>query len=195
MLLMLFVGNVYGQKVGVTANFSKFNVDKIQSETANIDYDGSTSLDLNLRIFTKNKWAFRVGAGLDRLNYTVEGAKIVTDYKAQRNDLRGEFGIEKHFMIGNFLDIYPGAYVPITITGEDVIDSNLANIKNGEMTAGLGMVLGANVGILKFLRLGVEFDAAFSDFKNGVWESAETLSVVPLKGIKTNTSFTVGIMF
>lgn len=194
MFIVWGTSETLAQKLSLTANVSKFNVDKIQSEAADIDYAGSTSMDLNLRVFTKNKWAFRVGAGLDRLDYTVAGTQIATDYEARRNDLKGILGVEKHFMLANWIDVYPGVYVPITVTGQDVIDANFDNIKNGDMTAGLGVVLGANVGFLKVIRLGVEFDATFNNFKTQVWESAEQLSLVPLKGIKTNTSFTVGVM-
>jgi len=191
--LLLGFTSTYAQKLSVTANFGQFNIDRIQSETADIDYRGSTSLGINARIFTKNRWAYRFGVGLDRLNYEVGGG-ISTDYSARRNDLRGVVGIEKHFMLGNWIDIYPGAFVPIVVTGEDVIDANLENLNNGDVRAGLGVLLGANVGFLKIFRLGVEFDATFDNFKNQVYESVEQTSVVPLKGIKYNTTFTVGIM-
>ena len=74
---------IQAQGVGVTANFSKFNINKIQSEVADIDYDGSTSMDLNLRIFTKKNWAWRIGAGVDNLQYSV-GDGINTNYNARR---------------------------------------------------------------------------------------------------------------
>jgi len=198
-IIVLTFGTLLGckllqaQKIGVTANISQFNIDRIKSEAADIDYRGSTSMSLNVRLFTSNKWAFRVGAGLDNLNYEV-GNGITTDYEAIRKDLKGILGVEKHFMLGNWIDVYPGAFVPITITGEDVIANNFQNLQNGDVRAGLGVLLGANVGILKIIRLGVEFDATFDNFKNKVWESVEQSSVVPLKGIKTNTTFTVGIM-
>ena len=191
-LLLASVVAMQAQGVGVTANFSQFNINKIQSEVADIDYDGSTSLDLNLRIFTKKNWAWRIGAGVDNLKYSVGGG-VNTDYNARRKDLKGIIGLEKHFMLGNWIDIYPGVFVPIVVTGEDIIDANIANIKNGETRAGMGVVLGANIGFLKILRVGVEFDATFDNFKNTVYDSFEQTSVVPLKGLKRNTSITVGV--
>ncbi len=191
-LLLASVVAMQAQGVGVTANFSQFNIDKIQSEVADIDYDGSTSLDLNLRIFTKKNWAWRIGAGVDNLKYSVGGG-VNTDYNARRKDLKGIIGLEKHFMLGNWIDIYPGVFVPIVVTGEDIIDANIANIKNGETRAGMGVVLGANIGFLKILRVGVEFDATFDNFKNTVYDSFEQTSVVPFKGLKRNTSITVGV--
>ena len=82
-------------------------------------------------------------------------------------------------MLGNWIDLYPGVYVPITVTGEDVIDANLNNLRNGDTRAGMGVVLGANIGFLKILRGGVEFDATFDNFRITVYESVETTSVVP----------------
>lgn len=193
-LILAVFSTAFAQRVSITANISKFNIDKIEDEVADIDYAGSTSLTANLRLYTRNKWAFRVGAGLDNLNYSVNG-NLTTDYKAKRDDLKGIFGIEKHFVIGKWLDIYPGAFVPVVITGDDIIENNLDNIENGDLRAGLGVLLGGNVSVLKFLRLGVEFDATYDNFKNQVRQSAEELSFVPLKGIKPNATFTVGIAF
>ncbi|MEM6629285.1 MAG: hypothetical protein AAF694_06410 [Bacteroidota bacterium] len=193
MLMILFsVVALQAQGLGLTANFSKFNIDRIQSEVADIDYAGSTSLVLNARIFTKKNWAWRIGAGVDNLSYTVGGG-VSTDYQARRKDLKAVIGLEKHFMLGNWIDLYPGVYVPITVTGEDVIDANLNNLRNGDTRAGMGVVLGANIGFLKILRVGVEFDATFDNFRNTVYESVETTSVVPFKGLKRNTSITLGV--
>ncbi len=193
MSILMGVSSLLAQKLSVTANISRFNINKIESETADIDYSGSTSLSINARIFTKKRWAYRFGVGLDKLNYDVGGG-ISTDYSARRNDLRGVVGVEKHFMLGNWIDIYPGAFIPIVVTGEDVISANLNNLENGDVRAGLGVLVGGNVSFLKILRLGVEFDATFDNFKNQVYESVEQTSFVPLKGINYNTTFTIGVM-
>ncbi len=195
LVLIGTTSSVYGQRLSATLNVGQLNLDKVDSEVADIDYQGSSAVSLNLRLFTKNKWAFRFGAGVDRLNYTVTGGRIATDYEAKRKDAKGILGVEKHFQLGRAIDIYPGVFVPITITGTDLIDANLDNIRNGDLRAGLGVVLGGNISLLKILRLGVEFDATYDNFKNQVWESAETLSFAPIKGIQVNTSFTVGVAF
>lgn len=198
-LSMLFtigsISSVYAQRFSATLNVGQLNWDRVDSEVADIDYEGSSSITLNARLFTKNHWAFRVGAGFDQLNYTVSGGRITTDYDAQRRDARGLVGIEKHFQLGRMIDIYPGVVVPIVITGKDLIDANLDNINNGNLRAGLGLVLGANLSLFKFLRVGVEFDATYDNVKTQVWESAETLSFAPMKGIQVNTAFTVGVAF
>lgn len=196
---MLFVlgsiSTVYAQKFSATLNIGQLNWDRVDSEVADIDYEGSSSITLNARLFTKNKWAFRVGAGFDQLNYTVSGGRISTDYDAKRKDAKGLIGVEKHFQIGRSIDIYPGVVVPIVVTGTDLIDTNLDNIQNGNLRAGLGLVLGANLSLLKFLRVGVEFDATYDNVRTQVWESAESLSFAPMRGIQVNTAFTVGVAF
>lgn len=184
----------FAQRVSLTANFSDFRIDNTSSGNTSIDYAGSTSMSANLRLFSKKHWAVRVGAGLDNLQYTVSDG-IQTDYSARRQDLQGIFGLEKHFIIGDFLDIYPGAYVPLTITGDDILSDNYDNIQNGNLRAGLGLVAGANIKLLKILRLGLEFNASYDNFKTTVYESVDNRSLVPFQGLSYTTAFTLGVAF
>lgn len=193
-MTLVGLSSVQAQRISATLNVGSLNLERVTDGNTDINYSGSSSVGLNLRYYTKSKWAWRIGVGLDELNYTV-GDGINTDYAAQRQDLKGYLGLEKHFILANFIDVYPGVFVPITVVGEDVIQQNFDNIKNGDLRAGLGVMLGANFKFLKILRFGVEFDATFDDFKAGVWEGVETLSFVPIKGIHHNTNFTVGVAF
>ncbi|MEZ4777573.1 MAG: hypothetical protein R3D00_30640 [Bacteroidia bacterium] len=194
-LLIIFgISKVQAQRVSATMNFSSFNIDEVSAPNTQINYQGSSSVSANFRYFTKNKWAYRFGAGVDHLDYTV-GDGVNTNYEARRNDLKGIFGIEKHFMIGKSLDIYPGAYIPVVVVGDDKLSANLDNITNGGIRSGLGVVLGANLRVLKIFRVGVEFDATYDDFSTGVRSSVNELSFVPVKGINHNTAFTVGVAF
>ncbi|MEL6133941.1 MAG: hypothetical protein AAFR59_11310 [Bacteroidota bacterium] len=194
LILMTFgVQQAFAQRVSATANFSSFDIDQASSGSTNIDYKGSTSLTLNLRYYTDKKWAIRVGAGLDQLSYTVENGDLSTDYTAQRQDLKGILGIEKHFIVANFLDIYPGAYIPVVLVGENIVQNNIDNIENGGVRAGLGVLLGANIKVLKIFRIGVEFDASYDHFKEGVAAGFNSGSFVPVRGINHTTNFTLGI--
>ena len=149
-------------------------------------------LGLNLRLYSDKKWALRVGAGVDKLTYDVSDG-ISTNYSARRQDVKGLIGVEKHFVLANFLDIYPGVYVPLIVVGEDIISNNYQNISNGNLRSGLGVVMGANIKLLKIFRLGVEFDASYDNFKEGFWQSVDTKSFAPIKGINHTTHFTLGI--
>ena len=194
-LLALFsFTQLQAQRVSATFNLSSFNIDEVAVPGTQIDYAGSTSLSANLRYFTKNKWAYRVGAGVDHLDYTV-GDGIDTNYEAVRTDMKGIFGIEKHFDLGKAIDIYPGVYIPVIVVGDDKLTNNLDNITNGGVRSGLGVVLGANLKVLKIFRLGVEFDASYDDFSAGVRQGVSDLSFVPVRGINHKTAFTVGIAF
>lgn len=194
-LLILGLGltNLQAQRISAMANVSSFDIDKVSSGSTEIDYRGSTSLSANLRLFTRNKWAFRFGAGVDNLNYTVNDG-IQTNYDARRQDLKGIFGIEKHFMLGP-LDIYPGAYIPVTVVGEEIIDDNLQSFQNGGVRSGLGVVLGANIRLLKIIRIGVEFDANYDNFQEAVGASVSDRSFVPIQGLNRTTALTVGFAF
>ncbi|MEO0895866.1 MAG: hypothetical protein AAFY71_05680 [Bacteroidota bacterium] len=191
-LLGLMTLGLQAQRVGLSANFSSFGIDKVSSGNTTINYQGSTSLNANLRVFSKKKWALRLGAGVDNLNYTVSDG-ISTDYAVARQDMRGILGLEKHFMLGRKLDIYPGVYIPVVVVGENVVEDNYDNIVGGEVRSGLGVLLGANVRLFRILRLGVEFDASYDHFKEAVWESAQTRSFIPVRGINYSTAFTIGI--
>ena len=69
------------------------------------------------------------------------------------------------------------------------------NIVGGNVRPGLGVLLGANIRVLKIFRVGVEFDASYNNFREAVWESAQTRSFVPVRGLNHSTAFTVGIAF
>lgn len=170
-------------------------MNQFESPSGDIDYEGSTSVGVDLRLFTKKKWAFRAGLGLDDLNYTVNDG-LQLDYKGRRQDIRGEIGLEKHFpLLGNKLDIYPGIYIPITVTGDDVVADNLYSFRNGDMRAGLGLNLGANLRLLKILRLGVEFDVTYDSFSSKLGQSADEFSLAPFRGLNYGTAFTLGVAF
>lgn len=191
--LFAFFGlsTVQAQRVSALMNFSQYQPNIVAGGT-NIDYSGSVSAGLNLRFHTKDKWAYRLGFGVDNLNYAVTGSDINTNYSARRQDLTGVFGIERHFKVA-FLDIYPGVIVPVTVTGEDKLTQNLNNIQNGSMRAGLGLVGGAQIKLLKIFRVGVEFNATYDNFRTAVRQSLDTQSTVPFKGMHYNTAFVVGI--
>ena len=183
------------QKISVTTHFSKFRINQIESPSGDIDYEGSSTVGLDLRLFTKKKWAFRAGLALDNLNYEVQDG-LQLDYVGRRQDIRGEIGLEKHFLLlGKRLDIYPGIYIPITVTGEDVIADNLYSFRNGDMRAGLGLNLGANLRLLKILRLGVEFDVTYDNFSSKLGQSAEEFSLAPFRGLNYGTALTLGVAF
>lgn len=193
LLILLGVSPLQAQKFSGVLSLSGFHIDNANSGNTNIDYSGSTSFLINARYFTESKLAFRLGVGLDNLNYTVSDS-IMTNYDARRKDLKGVLGVEKHFQIA-FLDFYPGLFIPITVVGEDIITQNFDNIKNGDVRAGLGFIAGANARLFKIFLVGVEFDATFEDFQAGFREGVNDLSFAPIKGVNYNTSFTIGVTF
>lgn len=195
LVTLIGLAPVQAQKFSATLNLSGFNVDRINAPNANIDYTGSSTVSANFRIYSENKWAIRAGAGIDNLNFTVNNLDIDTEYTGRRQDLKGILGLEKHFIIGDFLDIYPGAYVPIIVVGENVLSNNYQNLNSGGLRSGLGVLLGANIKLFKILRVGVEFDASYNNFKEAVWESATSSSFVPMRGIAHTTNFTLGVAF
>ena len=182
------------QRISAMLNFSDFHINDLSNAGTQIDYAGSSSVGLNLRVLPNKKWAIRGGVGLDNLTYTVDGDGINTSYQAQRQDLKGVIGLERHFKLP-LVTVYPGIFVPVTVVGEDIVNDNLQNIQNGNVRAGFGVMLGANLRLLKIFRVGVEFDATYDNFRSGVWESVDQLSLVPFKGISHNTSFVVGVAF
>ncbi|MEO0468597.1 MAG: hypothetical protein AAF206_03175 [Bacteroidota bacterium] len=191
-LIVVFgLSEVQAQKISLVANIGSFDNDIVTS-SGNVNYTGSVSGSLNFRYFTRKKWAWRIGAGVNDLEYTASGLNIATNYSARRQDLTGIIGVEKHFNLAMF-DIYPGIYVPITIVGDDIIANNAQSIRNGDMVAGLGVVLGGQLKLLKILRVGLEFNATYRDFQTAVGRSIDSRSFVPFNGLQYNTNFTVGV--
>lgn len=195
LITLIGLSPAQAQKFSATLNLSGFSVDRISAPNTQIDYTGSSSVSANFRIYSENKWAIRAGAGIDNLSFQVDNFDIDTDYSGRRQDLKGILGLEKHFVIGNFLDIYPGAYIPIIVVGDNVLSNNYQNLNNGGLRSGVGVLLGANIKLFKILRVGVEFDASYNNFREAVWESANTSSFVPMRGITHTTNFTLGVAF
>ncbi len=190
--LFIGLGDLHAQRLSITANINSFESNRVQGDQ--LSFAGSTNLGVNLRWYTRSKFAIRVGAGLENLNYSVSDG-LSTDFDSKRQDLKGVVGLEWHPTIGDWLDIYPGLYMPLTITGDDVVAQNINQFSGGNFSAGLGAVIGANIRFLKILRVGVEFDAKYENFKSAAWESISSTSVAPLKRINYNTNLTVGVLF
>jgi hypothetical protein len=182
------------QRISALVNVNNYQPNNIAQGGTNVAYNGTMSGSLNFRYYTKDKWAYRVGFGIDNLDYSVTGTDIQTNYDARRQDLKGVFGIEKHFKAA-FLDLYPGVYIPITVVGDDKINQNIQNIQNGTVRAGFGLVGGAQIKILKIFRVGVEFNATYDNFATAVRQSLDTQSTVGFRGMQYNTSFVAGIAF
>ena len=53
---------------------------------------------------------------------------------------------------------------------EEVVQNNIQAVESGRLRSGLGVILGANVKVFKIMRLGVEFDASYDNFKQGIQE-------------------------
>ncbi|MEO1450066.1 MAG: hypothetical protein AAFV07_11095 [Bacteroidota bacterium] len=129
LIAMIGLAPAQAQKFSATLNLSGFNVDRISAPNTQIDYAGSSSVSANFRIYSENKWAIRAGAGIDNLRFSVDNLDVDTDYSGRRQDMKGILGLEKHFIIGDFLDIYPGAYVPIIVVGDNILSNNYQNLK------------------------------------------------------------------
>lgn len=186
------------QTFSAIANVRAFQVDKVTTDADSLSYNatGKFNGSLNLRFFVKGKWAIRAGVGLENVRYEVNNGELGGDsYEARRNDLKGVLGIERHFSIFDAAYIYPGLFVPITVVGEDRVQQNFDNIENGNMRAGLGAVLGVNVAVLKVMRVGVEFDATYDNFKSTFWDSMNQQSTAPFQGLSYNTHITFGVAF
>lgn len=195
-VLTMFAMGLHAQRIGATLNISSFDVNKIQNSNANlsdVSIVGSTAATLNLRYFTKSKFAIRGGAGIENLSYTLNDG-LSTDFNVKRNDMKFLAGVEWHPLLSSFIDIYPGVYVPLTFIGQERGGLETATGDN-TFSSGLGGVLGANIRILKFLRVGVEFDTKYENFRSAAVDAINEGSASPLGRLNYNTSFTVGVTF
>lgn len=160
--------------------------------TNGYDLTGTSSFTLNLRILSKGNWALRLGAGYQDIEYTLAQPTGSELYSALRKDYLFSIGFEKHFHFP-ILDIYPGIVVPVAYVGDDEINQNV-NIENGKLNVTPGVILGANVRLLRIFRVGVEFYATYENFKQQFIEN-NAIKELQLKDINYNTEFVIGVAF
>jgi len=199
-LVFNFTANA--QRIGLNLNVQAFNINFADNEDGDSislkNYDGSVSFSGNLKIFSEKKWAYRIGAGWQNIEYKVAGNGLETDYRAKRHNFTGILGLEKHFDIA-FLDVYPGIYIPITYVGEDTLlgetDQFFEGVKNGNLHAGLGFLLGVNLKILKVLRVGTEFTIGYERFKQDLSSTIESDERFKIRNFGFGTEVVVGFAF
>lgn len=187
------------QRVSLIGNVKAFGIDKVSGlDSTDVNYTGETSFSVNLRIFDRNQWAFRLGAGLDKLQYSFDDA-LSTNYDVVRESITSYIGLEKHFGTGMFTP-YLGVFVPVTINGKDKVKNNFNNIveqiDNGSVSAGFSLLGGLNLRLFRIFRLGGEASLGFSQFKNEVLDNlSSNPSSIKLKNLEFNTEITFGIAF
>ncbi len=194
---MLFLGmqQAQAQRLSATLNLNSLEKNDFSTTNGQFELDKSANVSLNLRYYTQSKIGFRAGVGVENLNYDVNStAGVATDFQSKRKDLKGIFGVEWHPTLGKWMDIYPGMYVPITVVGKDLINSNIDNLSDGGFSAGLGAVLGVNIKVLKIFRAGVEFDAQYQNFKAATVDAVNNVSFQPYQRMNYTANFTFGIM-
>ncbi len=187
------------QRVSLIGNVKAFGIEKVEGlDSTEVNYKGETSFSVNLRIFDKNQWAFRLGAGLDKLTNQF-GDTLTTNYDVKRESITTYLGLEKHFGTG-MLTPYLGVFVPLTFNGKDNVRNNLSDIveqiDNGSVSAGFSLLGGLNLRLFRILRIGGEASLGFSQFKNEVLNNlSSNPSSIKLKNLEFNTEITFGIAF
>lgn len=188
------------QRIMLTANIRAFGIEKVgTANNTQVDYTGTTSFSGNLRLLSKGKWALRLGAGVNNLNYTFQGDSLNTNYDAVRQNMTAYLGIEKHFGSG-LLRPYLGMFVPITFNATDKITDTYNNavsqFKDGTATAGLSLLGGLHLSLFKILRVGAEVNLGFSQFKEEVLDNlSNDPSSIKMKNLDFATEVSIGLAF
>lgn len=178
-------------------NLSSDNLEVDQTAEDNgavIDYLNSNSKSLNFRYYTRTKWAFRLGAEIDEIDYQF-GSLVDSFQEATRTDIVALFGFEKHFVLGGWIDIYPGVVFPVTFTGDETTSGDaFSQLSVQDIFASPGVVLGTNVKLLKVLRLGLEADMTYDNFKADII-GAESFNDIKVSDLDFNLYATIGVAF
>ena len=194
-MLMIGLQNAQAQKFSATLNYNNKDKSNVSTTNGDIEELKSANLSLNARYYTSSKFAFRAGVGVENLNYSVDTQSgLTTDFESKRKNLQGLVGLEWHPTLVSAIDIYPGLYVPVTVVGDDLLNTNIDNLADGGFNAGLGAVLGANVKFLKVFRVGVELDARYQNVKEATVGAVNGRSLQPYKGMNYAANLTFGIM-
>lgn len=191
---------VFAQSISLIANIKAFGIQKVEGASGTAtEYNGETSFSGNLRLFSKNHFALRLGIGLNNLEYSFADS-LNTNYSAVRESMIAYLGAEKHFGNG-FLTPYLGVYIPLTFNSKDKIKDiggNLLNdLTDGEkFKAGFSLLAGLNVKLLKVLRLGVEANVGFDSFKEEIFEPLlQDPSSIQFKNLDVALEATIGVAF
>ncbi len=195
---MAFCSTTSAQRISIIANIKTFGIDKVTGISGtDTEYKGESSFSGNLRLFDKNHFALRLGVGLNNLKYSFTDS-LQTNYDAVRESMTAYLGIEKHFT-GGFLTPYLGVYMPLTFNSKDEIKDILGNVAgqfDGEgIKAGLSLLGGLNLSLFKILRVGVEANVGFDNFKKEIFEPLFDGSSVQFKNLDVALEATIGVAF
>jgi len=200
LLVLVFIGlfglTANAQIFGLTFNYGSANLstDFIDSDDVELQYLQNTTNSLNARFYTRTRWAFRLGAEVDEINYQF-GSIVDSFQEASRTDLVALLGFEKHFMLAGFIDIYPGVVFPITFTGEEELAGEpLSQLSVQDVFASPGIVLGTNLKLLKILRVGLEADMTYDNFKADII-GAQAFNDIKVSDLDFNLYATIGVAF
>jgi len=185
------------QDFSATLNISALNTNKFSADrqAVKVSYDGGFAAALNLRLYSKHRWALRIGGGVENVNYSVTNSTNSTiTYEGSRQNICGSIGLEKHlFAFNKKFNAYAGGFVPVVFVGDDKISATYNNIANSASGAGLGIVLGGNMRI-EHVRFGLEYNWSYTQFKTSVWDNASTLSSASLRNTNKQLAVTIGIL-
>lgn len=186
------------QRFGVTVNYRIGNLyEPLQNSSEIYNYLEESAMSLNIRLYNIRNWALRIGAGYRNLDYSIDNTGLSVDYNAFRRDYTLLLGLEKHFLLGDIFDVYPGIVIPIAYIGQDQLENQFAeNIDNGDFVASFGVLFGANMRIFRVLRIGAEFTGTYDEFKQKVLSNfPNNTSNIKLQNLHFYTDITVGLTF
>ena len=194
--------SIQAQKVMATLNFKGLGITKAEAgDSTVIDYDRELSVAANIRFFEKNQWAFRLGAGFNKLEYNILGDDGITaNFDVARKSMTAFIGVEKHFGKKAFRP-FVGVFVPLTFNGDDQVRDIFSDfseqIDNGGLKTGFAVLTGLNVRLFRVLNIGVEFNAGFDRFKSEVLDNLTQtkISNIKLRNLDYNTEFVIGVAF
>ncbi len=190
----------YGTRFSVMLNVRtpftlRKNLLEEEDRDDNFIFDSMSAMSLNLRFYNIRGWALRVGAGYQKLNYSITQSGVNIDYEAYRRDYTLLLGVEKHFEFVNF-DFYPGIVIPISYVGDEIIESEiLPNIANNALHGNFGVLLGGQVKLFKVLRVGVEAYCMYGQFRQEVWNNFNARQEVKVQNLDLAFDFVIGVAF
>jgi len=190
----LFIANtVHAQKFSAIANFQTFGLKKVTG--TNLNYEGETSFSINTRFYDKNRWAFRLGAGVDQFKYEIDDTGLGnTNFDVVQQNITANIGLEKHMKI-LFLYPYVGAYIPVTFNANNLVNDVQEEFSSGKVWAGFGLNGGLNIRLFKIFMLGAEVNMGFDRFKSDVIDNLGDAQNIQWKNLDATTAVTVGVVF
>lgn len=155
------------------------------------------SFGVIIKGMTKEGLGVRLDVAKESVDYSIMGRDYGESpiYRATRDDVALNVGIEKHFHINKALRIYLGPNIPMKVLGKARSDSNEVEERSERQgSIGGGLTMGLYCKVLKVLTIGADFEGYAIPTQVNL-EIADEFAYQKFTHLGANANITLGLAF